>query len=151
MIETLKKGVRYRTPLKKLTNGLPKGSPSRPRSYLNANRQSDSFTSPEIRPRKFQPHSGRHRTIFTRFQIGSGIIVFLTVPSLCQIACFEGSALDASRSCGAYAELGISVLNPDGRARLVDRIRPNGCSIINLKTRASLSVRALALLQSRGA
>jgi len=52
MIETLKKGVRYRTTLKKLTNGLPKGSPSRPRSYLNANRQSDSFTSLEIRPRK---------------------------------------------------------------------------------------------------
>jgi hypothetical protein len=61
VIEMLKKGVlRYRTPLEKLTSGLPKGSPSRPGSCLNANRQSDSFTSPEIRPRKFQPHSGRH-------------------------------------------------------------------------------------------
>jgi hypothetical protein len=52
MIETLKKGVlRYRTPLEKLTSGLPKGSPSRPGSCLNANRQSDSFTSLEIAPR----------------------------------------------------------------------------------------------------
>jgi hypothetical protein len=52
VIETLKKGVlRYRTPLKKLTSGLPKGSPSRPRSCLNANQQSDSFTSLEIAPR----------------------------------------------------------------------------------------------------
>jgi hypothetical protein len=62
VIETLKKGVlRYRTPLEKLTSGLPKGSPSRPGSCLNANRQSDSFTSLEIATRKFQPHSGRHR------------------------------------------------------------------------------------------
>ena len=61
VIETLKKGVlRYRTPLEKLTSGLPKGSPSRPGSCLNANRQSDSFTSLEIAMRKFQPHSGRH-------------------------------------------------------------------------------------------
>ena len=52
MIETLKKGVlRYRTPLEKLTSGLPKGSPSRPERCLNANRQSDSFTSLEITPR----------------------------------------------------------------------------------------------------
>ena len=52
MIETLKKGVlRYRTPLKKLTGGLPKGSPSRAERCLNANRQSDSFTSLEIAPR----------------------------------------------------------------------------------------------------
>jgi hypothetical protein len=47
-----KRGVlRCRTPLEKLTSGLPKGSPSRPERCLNANRQSDSFTSLEIAPR----------------------------------------------------------------------------------------------------
>jgi hypothetical protein len=52
VIEAIKKGVlRYRTPLEKLTSGLPKGSPSRPERCLNANRQSDSFTSLEIAPR----------------------------------------------------------------------------------------------------
>ena len=40
-----------RTPLEKLTRGLPKGSPSRSERRLNANRQSDSFTSLEIAPR----------------------------------------------------------------------------------------------------
>ena len=65
MIETLKKGVlRYRTPLEKLTSGLPKGSPSRPGNCLNANRQSDSFTPLEIATRKFLPHSGRHPVQF---------------------------------------------------------------------------------------
>ena len=39
--ETLKQGV---LDLEKLTSGLPRGSPSRPGSCLNANRQSDSFT-----------------------------------------------------------------------------------------------------------
>jgi putative transposase len=33
--------LRYRTPLEKRTSGLPSGSPSRPGSSLNANRQSD--------------------------------------------------------------------------------------------------------------
>jgi hypothetical protein len=41
-------------------SGLPKGSPSRPESCLNADQQSDSFTLLEIALRKFQPHSGRH-------------------------------------------------------------------------------------------
>ena len=70
VIETLKKGVlRYRTPLEKLTSGLPKGSPSRPGNCLNANRQSDSFTPLEIATRKFLPHSGRHLPPFRIIEI----------------------------------------------------------------------------------
>jgi ABC transporter substrate binding protein len=61
VIETLKKGYSDIAPLSKNSPaGFLKARPSRPERCLNANRQSDSFTSLEIAPRKFQPHSGRH-------------------------------------------------------------------------------------------
>jgi hypothetical protein len=49
-----------RTIPEKRTSGLPKGSHPHHADGLNANRQSDSFTSPEIAPRKFQPLCGRY-------------------------------------------------------------------------------------------
>ena len=52
VIEVTKKGgtqISHRSP--KPTSGLPKGSPSQPERCLNANRQSDSFTSLEIASR----------------------------------------------------------------------------------------------------